>query len=103
MLYREIDVMFVYNFAPRKFDFKGTWSATPQNRGWPKKTEGQNDLKSAVVVWQWVATFKEAIPPPPPPHTHTPLGLYSSTSQKITKNKKYIFTRPLYLVRIDMF
>ena len=31
MLYGIIGVLFVYNFALRKFDFRGRWSATPKN------------------------------------------------------------------------
>ena len=30
-----------------------------------KKTQGRTALKNWAVVWQWVATFKEALPPPP--------------------------------------
>ena len=45
-------------------------SATPKNRGRSRKTQGggrgERDLKNRVVVWQWVVTFKEAVPPPPP-------------------------------------
>ena len=37
---------FVYNFALRKFDFRGRWSATPKNRGRSKKTQGWTGLKS---------------------------------------------------------
>ena len=36
----------VYNFALRKFDFRGQWSATTKNRGGSKKTEGQRALKN---------------------------------------------------------
>ena len=48
-----IGVPFVYNSALRKFDFRGRWSVSPKNKGRSKKT----------VVWQWVPTFKEAVPP----------------------------------------
>ena len=34
MLYGQKGVTIVYNFTLRKFDFRGQWSATPQNRGW---------------------------------------------------------------------
>ena len=27
---------------------------------------GHAGLKTGAVVWQWVATFKDAVPPPPP-------------------------------------
>ena len=33
MLCEKIEVPFVYNFALRKFDFRGRWSATPQKIG----------------------------------------------------------------------
>ena len=46
MLYGKIGVTIVYNFALRKFDFRGRWSATPQNRGRSKKTQGRTVLKN---------------------------------------------------------
>ena len=46
MLYGKIGVTFVYNFAFRKYDFRGRWSATPQKRGRSKKTQGRTALKS---------------------------------------------------------
>ena len=66
---RKIGVTFVCNFALRRCDFRGWWSATPKNRGRSKKTQEQTALKSrrGAVVWQWEATFKEAVLPPPPP------------------------------------
>ena len=30
-----------------------------------KRTRRMTALKAGTVVWQWVATFKEAVPPPP--------------------------------------
>ena len=36
---------FAYNFALRKFNFRGQWSATYKNRGRSKKTQGRTDLK----------------------------------------------------------
>ena len=62
----KIGVVFVYNFALRKFDFRGQWSGAPKNRGWSKKTQGRRAKKNGTVVWQWVVIFKEAVPPPPP-------------------------------------
>ena len=57
---------FLYNSALRKFYFRGLWSVSPKNRGQSKKTEGWTGLKKMwAVVWQWVPTFKEAVPPPP--------------------------------------
>ena len=34
--------------------------------------EGGQRQKSGAVVWQWVPTFKEAVPPPP--HVGAPIG-----------------------------
>ena len=39
---------------------------TLKNKGRSKKTEGRTRPKARVVVWQWVPTFREAVPPPPP-------------------------------------
>ena len=39
-------VTFVYNFALRKFDFRGQWSATPKNRGRSKTTQGPRALEN---------------------------------------------------------
>ena len=46
MLYGKIGVTIVYNFALRKFDIRGRWSATPKNRGRSKKTRGRTVLKN---------------------------------------------------------
>ena len=46
MLYGKIGVTFVYNFGLRSFYFRGQWSATLQNRGQSKKTQGQTALKN---------------------------------------------------------
>ena len=46
MFYGRIGVSFVYDFALRKYDHRGQWSATPKNTGWSKKTLGQTALKS---------------------------------------------------------
>ena len=72
MLYGKIGVTIVYNFALRKFDFRGWWSATPKIGGRSKKTQGKTALKTEAVVWQWVGTFKEAVPPPPSPAGYPP-------------------------------
>ena len=66
MLYGMIRVPFVYNSALRKCDFRGGWFVSPKNRGRTKKTQGWTGLKSGAVVWQWVPTFKEAVPPQEP-------------------------------------
>ena len=36
----------MYDFALRKYDFRGRWSATPKNRGRSKKNPGRTALKS---------------------------------------------------------
>ena len=41
MLYGMIGVPCLYNFALRKFDFRGLWSVTPKNRGWSNITQRQ--------------------------------------------------------------
>ena len=41
----ELGVSFVYNFALRKFDFRGRWSATPKHRRRSKKTQGWKALQ----------------------------------------------------------
>ena len=51
-------------FALRNLDFRGRWSATPKNRGRSAKTQGWTALKTGAVFGQWVASFKEAVPPP---------------------------------------
>ena len=38
-----------------------------KNRGRSKKTVVERVKKTRALVWQWVPTFKEAVPPPPPP------------------------------------
>ena len=37
---------------------------TLKNRGRKKRLRGGQCRKAGVVVWQWVPTFKEAVPPP---------------------------------------
>ena len=46
MVYEINGVPFVYNFALRKFVFRGRWSVTPKNKGPSKKTQGRTGLKS---------------------------------------------------------
>ena len=36
-----------------------------KNRGGKKRLRGGQCQKAGAVVWQWVPTFKEAVPPPP--------------------------------------
>ena len=36
----------MYNFALKKFDFRGRWFQTPKNRGWSKKTQGRTALNN---------------------------------------------------------
>ena len=52
----------VYNFVLRKYDFRGWWSATLKNRMHSKETQGLKALKSRDGSWQWVPTFKQAVP-----------------------------------------
>ena len=86
MICERIEVPFVCNFALRKFEFTGGWSATPKNRGRSKKTQGRRALKNGgAVVWQWVVTFIEAVPPPPPPPpSRLPSGTASTDRDKQT-------------------
>ena len=50
----------------KQYDFRGRWSVTLKNRGRSKKmVKGRHLWKTGAVEWQWVATFKEAVPPPP--------------------------------------
>ena len=35
-----------------------------KKRGGKKRLRGRQCQKAAAVVWQWVSTFKEAVPPP---------------------------------------
>ena len=46
MFYGTIGVTFENNFALRKLNFRGRWSATLKNRGWSKKIQGRTSLKS---------------------------------------------------------
>ena len=39
----------MYTYALRKYDFRGWWSATLQNREWSKKTKGRTALKNGGV------------------------------------------------------
>ena len=55
MLYVKIGVTFVYNFALRKFDFRGQSSASPKKRGGQRKLRGGQPWKMGAVVWQWIA------------------------------------------------
>ena len=60
---------FVYKFALKKFDFRGRLSATPQNRGWSKKTEGWRGLNSgdgSLAVGSYLQRGSA-----PPPHRGT--------------------------------
>ena len=53
------------NFVLRMFDFGWWWSMTLKNRigGGKKRLRGGQRQKARAVVWQWVHTFKEAVPP----------------------------------------
>ena len=89
MLYGKIGATFIYNFAMRKFDFRGRWSATPKNKGWSKKSQGRTALKSGAVVG--ITTFKEAVPPPPPPPPHGHIYLTSCTHLDFSFSPKVPF------------
>ena len=39
---------------------------TKKKGGGKKILRGGQCQKTGAVVWQWVPTFKEAVPPPPP-------------------------------------
>ena len=66
MVYGRIGLTFVYSSALKKYDFRGQWSATLKNRGGQRKLKFGQPWKAGAVVWQLVATFKEAVTPPPP-------------------------------------
>ena len=61
-----IGVTFVYNFALRKFDFRGRWSATPKNRGLSKKTQGRRALKNGGGSLAVGSYLQRSSAPPPP-------------------------------------
>ena len=66
MIYEKNGSHFCIEFALRKFDFIGQWSANPKNIGRSKKTQEQTAMKNgggSLAVS--IATFKEAVPPPP--------------------------------------
>ena len=56
--------------------------------GGQRKLWGRQPWKTGAIVWQWVATFKEAVPPPPPtPPTHPPTsaGLFPSRPELLSE------------------
>ena len=63
-LFRRLWVTFVDNFVLRMFDFGGRWTMNLKNRGGIERMRGGQCRKAVAVVWQWVPTFKEAVPPP---------------------------------------
>ena len=70
-----MEFLFIYNFALRKFDFRGWWSATPKNRGWSKKTQVWTGLKNgggSLAVGTYLQ--RGSAPPPPTPLNHN-LGI----------------------------
>ena len=67
MLYVKIGVTIVYNFALRKFDFRGWWSPTPKNRGQSKKTQGRTALKNWGGSLAVCSYLQRGSAPPPPP------------------------------------
>ena len=62
MLFGKIGVAFVYNFAFRKYD-DGGGLQLPKIGGSQIKLRGRQPRKTGAVVWQWVVSFKEAVPP----------------------------------------
>ena len=66
MLYGKIGVTILYNFALRKFYFRGQRSATPKNRGRSKKTQERTALKNwggSLAVGSYLQRGSD--PPPP--------------------------------------
>ena len=90
MLYERIEVTLEYNFALRKYDFRGWWFATLKNRGWSMRAKGQTALKSRGGS---LAVSKRQCPPPraptPPdlsPHLqiHAPPERFSTTNETVS-------------------
>ena len=46
-------------------DFGGGGLLPSKTGGGQRKLRGGQGQKARAVVWQWVPTFKEAVPPPP--------------------------------------
>ena len=66
MVCKRIGVNLVlHNFVLIKYILAGGGLHPPQNKGRSKRTEGRTALKCRDGVWQWIASFKEAVPPPP--------------------------------------
>ena len=69
-------------------DFGGRWSVTLKNRGGQRKLRGGQGQKAGAVVWQWVPTFKEAVPPrapsPPDKERETPTGTSRRQAEEMT-------------------
>ena len=59
--------------------------------GGKRKLRGGQSQKTRAEVWQWVPTFKEAVPPPPPGtkvlHTPPPQGQGS---------RRWLLSLPVY-------
>ena len=60
---KRIWIGFVGNFVLRMSDFGGRWSVILKNRGRSQKLRAGQGQKARAVVWQWVPTFKEVVPP----------------------------------------
>ena len=64
--YDKIGVIFVYNFALKKFNFRGRWFQTLKNRGQSKKTQGRTALKNRGGSLAVGSYLQRGSAPPPP-------------------------------------
>ena len=92
MLYEISGVSFVCNFAFRRFDFRGRWSATPQNRGWSKKTQGWTGLKGSGGSLA-VGTYLQRGSAPPGSHLTQPSS-YGAHDACIRAVWQFCFLKP---------
>ena len=78
---------FCIEFALRKFYFRGWRSATPQNRGRSKKTQGPTALKSRGGSLAVSSYLQRGSAPPPPPGVE-PRMIYTDIYPIISCNNK---------------
>ena len=62
MLYGRIEVTFAYNLHWESMILEDSGL----QGGGQRRVKSRRLCIAGAVVWQWVATFKEATPPPPP-------------------------------------
>ena len=79
MLYGKIGVTILYNFALRKFDFRGRQSATPNNREWSEKTQERTALKNGGDSLA-VSSYLQKSSAPPPRRPEPAMGSVSDGS-----------------------